>query len=170
MLVGVNLGDRAPQTRFLIAVANVGTLSQLRSMKRKNKGLREPMIPTRQTKALLGSCFVLLIAWGGAAYGQASKTFTGKISEIAKGTQLDMGKSDIFYTLRLDEYPKIQFRLSLDDAVRYGVIENAGTTAILIPRMKKGLGWKVKLTCEAIDFEGFKASVYKVTSLVRLND
>jgi hypothetical protein len=128
------------------------------------------MIPTRQTKALLGLCFVLLIAWAGTAYGQARKTFTGKISEIAKGTQLGIGKSDTFYTLRLGEYPRIQFRLSPDDAVRYGVIENAGTTAILIPRMKKGLGWKVKLTCEAIDLSEFKASVYKVTSLVRLND
>jgi hypothetical protein len=40
----------------------------------------------------------------------------------------------------------------------------------LIPMMKKGLGWKVKLTCEAIDLLEFKASVYKVTSSVRLND
>jgi hypothetical protein len=128
------------------------------------------MMPTRQTKALLGLCFVLLITWAGAAYGQASKTFTGKISEIAKGTQLGIGKKDVFYTLRLAEYPKIQFRLSPEDAVRYGVIENTGTTAIVVPRMNKGLGWRVKLTCEAVDLSEFKASVYKVTSLVRLND
>jgi hypothetical protein len=129
------------------------------------------MIPTRQTKALLGLCFVLLIAWAGAAYGQASKTFTGKISEIAKGTELDVSKKGIFYTLRLDEYPKIQFRLSSDDAVRYGVISNLGTTAILVPRMQKGLGWQVKLTCKPIvDLSEFKPSVYEVTSLVRLND
>ena len=59
-------------------------------------------------------------------HGQTTKTFTGKITEIAKGTQLDIGKTDIFYTVRLEEYHKISFRLTPDDAVRFGVIDKAG--------------------------------------------
>ncbi len=62
----------------------------------------------------------------GPVSGQATKTFTGKISEIAKGTELDIAKTDIFYTVRLEEYPKIRFRLTPEDAVRFGVIDAYG--------------------------------------------
>ena len=44
--------------------------------------------------------------------GRPARPFTGKITEIARGTQLDLGKKDTFYILRLDDYPKIEFRLA----------------------------------------------------------
>jgi len=50
---------------------------------------------TRKSKIILGLVLVLLLA--GAAYAQSGKTFTGKITEIAKGTELDLNKRDIFY-------------------------------------------------------------------------
>ena len=81
--------------------------------------------------------------------GRPARPFTGKITEIARGTQLDVGKKDTFYMLRLDDYPKIEFRLASEDAVRFGVIEAAGPTAVVTPKKSKGLGWKVKLTCDA---------------------
>ena len=79
-----------------------------------------------RNKALLGLGLVLVMAWAGAAHGQASKPFTGKITEIARGTQLDIGKKDNFYILRLDDYPKIEFRLASEDAVRFGVMRLRG--------------------------------------------
>lgn len=124
---------------------------------------------TRNRKIILGLALVLLIAGVGPAFAQATKTFTGKIAEIAKGTELNVGMNDIFYIVRLDEYPNIQFRLSLEDAVRFGVIEAAGPTAVLSPKMNKGLGWKVKLTCDAKAVGSLKFPVYKVISLVRLD-
>jgi hypothetical protein len=51
--------------------------------------------------------------------------------------------------VRLEEYPKIEFRLASEDAVKFGVIEAAGLTGVVTPKMSKGLGWKVKLDCDA---------------------
>ena len=113
-----------------------------------NEFLGWPMTPKHRNKALLGLGLVLVIAWAGAAHGQVSKTFTGKITEIARGTQLDVGKKDVFYILRLDDYPKIQFHLAPEDAVKFGVIEAAGPTEVVTPKKSKGLGWKVKLICD----------------------
>ena len=124
---------------------------------------------TRNGKIILGLTLVLLMAGVGPAFAQATKTFTGKITEIAKGTELDINKKDIFYIVRLDEYPNIQFRLSLEDAMRFGVIGPTGATAVLSPKMSKGLGWKVKLTCDANKAGSVKAPIYKVISLVRLD-
>ncbi len=124
---------------------------------------------TRNGKIILGLALVLLMAGVGPAFAQATKTFTGKITEIAKGTELDVNKRDIFYLVRLDEYPNIQFRLSPEDAVRFGVIEAAGSSAVLSPKMSKGMGWKVKLTCDAKNAGSLKAPVYRVISLVRLD-
>ena len=128
------------------------------------------MTPMHRNKALLGLGLVLVIAWAGAAHGQVTKSFTGKITEIARGTQLDVGKKDTFYMLRIEDYPKIEFRLASEDAVRFGVIEAAGLTQVVTPKMSKGLGWKVKLTCDSNKTGSLKAPVYKVISLERLND
>ena len=119
---------------------------------------------------LLGWCLVLLIAWTGAAYGQATKTFTGKITEISKGTELDIGKKDIFYTLRLEEYHNISFRLTADEAVRYGLIDPAGISGVPTPKMSKGVGWKVRLTCDSKNLGENKAPVYKVNSVQKLEN
>ncbi|MHB9074707.1 MAG: hypothetical protein ACYC6G_14420 [Desulfobaccales bacterium] len=124
---------------------------------------------TRNSKIILGLALVLLIAGVGPAFSQATKDFTGKITEIAKGTELNVNKRDIFYIVRLDEYPNNQFRLSLEDAMRFGVIGETGATTVLSPKMSKGLGWKVKLTCDANKTGSLKSPIYKVISLVRLD-
>jgi hypothetical protein len=128
------------------------------------------MTPMHRSKVLLGLWLVLEIAWAGLAQGQASLPFTGKITEIARGTELDIGKKETFYILRLAEYPKTEFRLAAEDAVRFGVIEAAGPTAVVTPRQSKGLGWKVKLICDGKNLGLAKAPIYRVISLERLND
>jgi hypothetical protein len=128
------------------------------------------MTPTHRNKALLGLGLALAIAWAGAAYGQATKSFTGKITEITRGTELDVGKKDTFYTLRLEDYPNTEFRLTSEDAVRFGVVAAGGPAQVVTSKMSKGLGWKVKLTCDAHKGGSLKAPLYKVISLVRLDD
>ena len=128
------------------------------------------MTPMRRSKVLMGLWLVLVIAWAGAAHAQASAPFTGKITEIARGTQLDLGKQGTFYILRLAEYPKTEFRVASDDAVRFGVIDAAGPTAVVTPRQSKGLGWRVKLICDGKNLGLVKAPIYKVISLERLGD
>jgi hypothetical protein len=122
------------------------------------------------SKALLGFWLVLVMAWAGPVHGQVTKTFTGKITEIARGTQLNFGKKGTFYMLRLEEYPYIEFRLAPEDAVRFGLVEAAGPTQVVTPKMSKGLGWKVTLTCDANKTGSLKIPVYKVISLVKLGD
>jgi len=124
---------------------------------------------TRNGKIILGLALVLLMAGVGPACAQATKDFTGKITEIAKGTELDLNKRDIFYVVRLEEYPNNQFRLSLEDARRFGVIGATGATTVLSPKMSTALGWKVKLTCDANKTGSLKSPIYKVISLKRLD-
>jgi len=128
------------------------------------------MKPMHHSRALLGLGLGLVIAWAGAAHGQAGKPFTGKITGIARGTQLEIGKKDTFYILQLADYPKTEFRLAHEDAVRFGVIEAAGPTAVVTPKQSKGLGWRVKLICDGKNLGLVKAPIYKVISLERLND
>src|SRR5665648_392644 len=134
------------------------------------KGFSVVCMISCRNKVLLGLGLVLLIAWAGAAHGQVTKTFIGKITEIAKGTELDINKRDTFYMLRLEDYPNIEFRLASEDAVRFGVVEAAGLAQVVTPKMSKGLGWKVKLTCDANKTGSLKTPVYKVISLERLGD
>jgi hypothetical protein len=128
------------------------------------------MMATRNGKFILGLALVFLIASVGLGFAQATKIFTGKITEIAKGTELGLGKKDIFYALQLDEYPNIKFRVSTEDAVRFGVIKDAGPTGVVTPKHSKGLGWKVRLTCDPNNLGQIKTPVYQVTSLVRLDN
>ena len=128
------------------------------------------MMKTRKNKIILGLALVFLLGAVGPVSGQATKTFTGKISEIAKGTELDIAKTDVFYTLRLEEYPKIRFRLTPQDAVRFGVVDATGTSGVLTPKKSKGLGWKVKITCDPNKTGPLDAPSYKVISLKRLDN
>ena len=128
------------------------------------------IMATRKITIIVGLVLVLLLVDLGPISGQASKTFTGKISEITKGTELDINKKDTFYTLRLEEHPKISFRLSPEDAVRFGVVDATGTTGVLTPKKTKGLGWQVKLNCDPNKTGPLDAPVYKVISLQRLDD
>ena len=113
---------------------------------------------------------VLLLVDLGPIFGQASKTFTGTITEIARGMELNIAKHGTFYILRLDEYTREQFRISSEDAVRYGLIEGAGLTGVVTPKMSKGIGWRVKLTCDPKYAGDHKNPTYLVTSLVKLGD
>jgi hypothetical protein len=124
----------------------------------------------RHSKIILGLALVFLLGAVGPVSGQATKTFTGKISEIAKGSELDLNKKDSFYVIKLEEYPKIKFRLTPEDAVRFGVIEKSGPTGLVTPKMSKGMGWKVKLTCNPTNYGDLQITVYKVTSLERLDN
>ncbi len=124
----------------------------------------------RNSKTILGLALVLLVAMVGPVSGQTTKTFTGKITEIARGSELDIAKTDIFYMIKLEEYPKVRFRLTPEDAARFGVIDKSGPTGVVTPKMSKGMGWKVKLTCNANNFGDFNVPVYKVTALERLDN
>jgi hypothetical protein len=128
------------------------------------------MAPNRRYLALLICCLALVISWAGAARAQETKTFTGKITEIARATELDLAKTGTFYVLRLEEHPNIEFRLSSKEAVRAGVIAAGGMTGILTPKQSKGLGWKVQLTCDANKTGPLKTPVYQVLSLEKLGD
>jgi len=124
----------------------------------------------RNGKIILSMALAFLLAGSGPVFGQGTKTFTGKISEIAKGSELDIDKRDIFYTLRLAEYPGTLFRLTPEETVKSGVIEATGNTVVLTPRMSKGLGWKVKLTCEARYTGGAEFPTYRVLAVERLEN
>jgi hypothetical protein len=128
------------------------------------------MMTTRNGKIILGLALVFLMAGASSGFAEGIKIFSGKISEIARGTELDIAKKGTFYVLRLKEHPSIEFRLSTGDAVKFGVIEAAGSTGVMTPKQTKGLGWKVKLTCDGKNLGLVKAPVYQVVSLQRLSD
>jgi hypothetical protein len=125
---------------------------------------------TRRNLALLTLGLALAIGWTGAAQSQATKIFTGKITEIARAVELDLGKRENFYVVRLAEHPNVEFRLTSGEAVKTGIIDATGPTGVVTPKMSKGLGWRVKLTCEAYFVGTAKAPVHKVLSLERLSD
>ncbi len=124
----------------------------------------------RRSHVLMGLWVILALTWTGVAQGQSSKTFTGTIKEIARGTELDLGKRENFYILRLSEYPSTEFRLASDDAVRSGVVEAGSPTGVLTPQKCKGLGWRVKLICDSKNLGLVKRPVYKVISLEKQGD
>jgi hypothetical protein len=128
------------------------------------------MMLTRRNLALLALGLALVMAWTGAAQAQATKVFTGKITQIARAVELDLGKRENFYSVRLDEYPKTEFRVSSEEAVRSGIVDAAGPTGVVTPKMSKGLGWRVKLTCDANKTGPLDAPTYRVMSLERLSD
>jgi hypothetical protein len=118
-------------------------------------------------KQILGLALVLVLA-GVAPVLAQGKTFTGTITEIARGTELDVGRHANYFVLRLKEYPETEFRLAQDEAVRYGVVDPTGTSGLLTPKKCKGLGWKVKLSAKPA-FTGWTSSnSYQVLSLQKL--
>jgi hypothetical protein len=133
---------------------------------------------TRKFKFIIGLALALLLVdlgltlaqYGGPTLTQATKTFTGKITEIAVGTELDVAKYAKYYIVRLEEYPKIQFRFTLEDAERYGLVARGGPTGVVTPKMSKGIGWRVKLTCDPLYTGDIKNPTYRVTALQKLED
>jgi hypothetical protein len=118
------------------------------------------------TLLLLAFCLAGALASYGAP---ATATFTGKIQDIRMATALGIAKRETFYTIKLDSKPKAEFRLSVDEAVHYGLVDPAGPSMIVTPKMKKGLGWKVRLTCDN-PTGPLSAPVYQVRSLKRLDN
>jgi hypothetical protein len=114
-------------------------------------------------------CVLMLAFLAAGADGQTTVYFDGKITEISKAVPMGLGQTGTFYILRLDSKPGMEFRLSRDKALKYGLIE-AGAGELLGPKQLKGLGWKVKLTCtkEMKPFSG--ASIYQVEAVQRLSD
>jgi hypothetical protein len=124
---------------------------------------------TRHSKVFLGLALVFLMAQAGPVCAQPTQSFTGVIKEIAKATSLGVGKTDTFFVVKLDNYPETQFRLPPDEAVRSGLIDQTAASGVLTPQKSKGLGWKVKLTCDK-RYEGPRtAPIYKVLSVERVN-
>jgi hypothetical protein len=123
----------------------------------------------RTCRATIISGLCLVLIWAGMAAG-ADVTFTGKIQEIRQAIPLDRGKTEKFFTLKLDSRPNSEFQLSADDAARYGLIDPAGLSQVVTPKHNKGLGWTVKVTCDK-EYKGpVNAPVYQVKSLERIDD
>jgi hypothetical protein len=129
------------------------------------------MTQARSRKIISCLLMVMLLAGVKAAAGKAppQTTFTGKITEINKSTALGLGKREHYFIIKLDSQVNISFRLSPEDAVRYGLIEEAGPSQILTPKQTKALGWKVKLECEPPASGLYTLPVYRVKSLERMD-
>jgi hypothetical protein len=117
------------------------------------------------TLLVLAFCLAGALASSGAP---AIATYTGKIQDIRMATALGPGKRGTFYTIKLDNQPKMEFRLSVDKAVHYGLVDAIGPSMVVTPKMKKGLGWKVKLNCDNPS-GSLSAPCYRVRSLERLD-
>lgn len=112
---------------------------------------------------------LLLTLWAPLALAQGRNiTFAGKIKEIGKKTKLGVLDRDTFLIIKLENYPNTEFHISPDDAAKFGIIESAASSPVLPPGKLKGLGWKVRLTCD--NKGSLKFPIYHVTSLERLND
>ena len=109
---------------------------------------------------------VLLLVDLGPIFGQASKIFTGKITEIAKGTELDIAKHGTFYILRLDEYAKVQFRLTSEDAVSYRADREGGADGGSDPQDEQGYGLAGETDLQPeLCRRSIKAPIYRVISV-----
>jgi hypothetical protein len=118
----------------------------------------------------LGVLICLVPVLAGAA-SERGLTFVGKIEEIAiKSTisPVGMGPGEKSLVIKLDSKPKIDFRITNKDAARYGLIDTSRTSAVLLPGQVKGVGWKVRLTCNKEERLGGEPT-YLVTKLERLD-
>jgi hypothetical protein len=101
-----------------------------------------------------------------AAAQTTRQTYVGKIQEIGSKTGLTMASAGKYLVIKLDSQPKIEFRVTPEDAARFGLIEEKGSSAVLTPGRIKGLGWKVRLTCDKK--VSLADTTYLVTNLERL--
>lgn len=93
--------------------------------------------------------------------------FVGKIQEVGSKTTLTPTSTEKYLVIKLDSKPNIDFRLTATDAARFGLIEAKGPSPIITPGRVKGLGWKVRLTCDKQTT--FSESIYMVTNLEKLD-
>jgi hypothetical protein len=125
---------------------------------------------TRRGKIISGLLMAILLAWVEGAAGQSLTYFTGKITEISRGTALGLMQHGNFFIIRLDSKPKLEFRITQEDAVKYGLIRAAGSSEVLTPGQVKGLGWQVKLAVTKESAGIGTSTVYQVKSVERIND
>ncbi len=120
-------------------------------------------------KKLLALLFLVSLLGAGLAYGQAPDvSFTGRITEISKSIDLGVMRTEQLLVIKLDNLPNTQFKISRDEAVRAGIIETSGVSAVLTPGQTKGIGWKVKLFCK--NQGTVKTPNYRVKSLERISE
>jgi hypothetical protein len=105
-----------------------------------------------------------------AAAALASVTFKGKIDEIRKANAMGLGDREVFFVIKLNSEPYKLFRMTPNDAVSYGIIDQVGNSQIVTPKQAKGLGWKVKLECDPNPEGALNRPVYRVKDLERLDD
>jgi hypothetical protein len=111
-------------------------------------------------------CLVPVLAWAGSEKGL---TYVGKIEEIATKTNMTpMGTREKVLVIKLDSKPKLNFRMAARDAARFGLIDNAQLKAVLTPGQVKGVGWKVRLTCDKEEQWGGEP-IYQVVKLEKLD-
>lgn len=125
---------------------------------------------TPRRKIIPGLLVAILLAGVGAASGQSLNYYTGKITEISKATALGLGEKGTFFIIKIDTKPKLDFQISREDAVKFGLIEAGGGSEVLTPKQTKALGWKVKITSEKEDRGLRGGPIYHIKSLERLND
>jgi hypothetical protein len=104
-----------------------------------------------------------------AAGAQEKATFTGKIEEIAiKTTMTPVGAMEKSLVIKLDSQPKKDIRTTAADAARFGLIDTDQPGSVLKPGQVKGVGWKVRLTCEKKSTFGGEPT-YQVINLEKLD-
>ena len=116
--------------------------------------------------------FLMLLSIPGMVLAASEQTtgltFVGKIEEIAsKTTTGPVGAMDRYLAIKLDSKPKLDFRVTNMDAASFGLIDTAQPSAVLTPGKIKGLGWKVRLTCDKKTT--MNEPFYLVTKLERLD-
>jgi hypothetical protein len=115
---------------------------------------------------------ILLLLFAFADLSMAAQdtglTFVGKIEEISMKTSMGpMGGMEKNLAIKLDSKPKLDFRMTAMDASRFGLIDTDQPSAVLTPGKIKGLGWKVRVTCDKKATMG--DPYYLVTNLEKLD-
>ena len=119
-------------------------------------------------KIVLLSVLFLVVAVQSGAEQTTGLVFVGKIQEISSKTTLTPTSKENSLVIKLDSKPNTEFLLTAADGARFGLIETKGPSPILAPGRVKGLGWKVRLTCDKQSF-AFGNPTYTVTNLERLD-
>ncbi|OGP70661.1 MAG: hypothetical protein A2Z73_06440 [Deltaproteobacteria bacterium RBG_13_60_28] len=114
---------------------------------------------------------LLVLIWAVTVFSAAAQTtliFVGKIEEVATKTQMTgMGSTEKYLSIKLDSKPKLDFRITARDAARFGLTDTAQPSAVITPGKIKGVGWKVRLTCDKKTTLG--DPIYMVLKLERLD-
>ena len=96
--------------------------------------------------------------------------FSGKIEEIAVKNVISpagIGPAKKFVSIKLDSKPKLDIRVTAEDAVSFHLLKTDQPSAVLTPGKLQGQGWKVRLTCNKMTTAG--EPFYLVVKLERLD-